>query len=342
MCDHKGSLIGVGSVLVSDISKIIPPIIEFDEALQRTGKKNRSLLIGNGFSRACRDDLFSYTALFEASKDELDPKTKSAFEALGTTDFETVMKALKQGELLVKNYSPGDLNLSQKFRDEASSLRDILAKVIASNHPERMDEISEEKFSYCRQFISNFARIYSLNYDLLLYWALMQDDLDEIKIKCDDGFRFPGGEPTDHVAWDFSEQSQNVFYMHGALHIFDAGSEIQKYTWSNTGVALVDQIREALEQDRFPIYVAEGSSDSKVNRILHNSFLIRGYRSLSEIGGSLFVFGHSLNDNDEHILKCIERNKATDVYVSIFGDPFSSDNQRIIARADSLILGRTP
>ena len=121
--------------------------------------------------------------------------------------------------------------------------------------------------------------------------------------------------------------------MHGALHIFDAGSEVQKYTWSNTGIALIDQIRSALESNRYPLYVSEGDSKSKLDRVLHSAYLSRGYRSLVHIRGSLFVFGHSLQDSDEHVLKCIEGSRITRLYVSIFGDPAHTDNQRIINRA---------
>ena len=280
---------------------------------------------------------------FEGAKDILNSNTKKVFETLNTTDFEAVMKYLLQAETLTKIYDPGNSILAQKFAEDANILRDILAKAIASNHPERMDEIPDGKFVSCRKFLSNFkkGKIYTLNYDLLLYWALMRSDIDNLNVTRDDGFRFPSGDPKDYVVWDFGDaRNQNLFYLHGALHIFDAGAEIQKYTWSNTGIALVDQIREALEENRFPIYVAEGTSDFKLNRILHNSFLIRGYRSLSEIGGSLFIFGHSLQENDDHVLKCIERNKVKKVCVSIFGGPNTSDNQYIINRANALAQGR--
>ena len=257
------------------------------------------LLLGNGFSRACRNDLFAYEALFDTAKDRLSSRIKKAFTALDTTDFEKVMRALKQAEFLVKAYAPIDSDLANRLGSDANKSREILARAIASNHPERMSDISDDRFGNCRAFLSNFKNIYTLNYDLLVYWALMQDGIDEIELKCDDGFRHPEQGPMEYVVWEFSDLGQqNVFYMHGALHIFDAGSEIQKYTWSNTGIALVDQILGALETDRYPIYVSEGTSQSKLDRIMHSSYLVRGYRSLSEVSGSLFIFGHSLQLTD--------------------------------------------
>ena len=77
-----------------------------------------------------------------------------------------------------------------------------------------------------------------------------------------------------------------------------------------------------------------------MRHIQHSAFLSRGYRSFSQIGGSLFIYGHSLAGSDEHILKRIEKGKVRNVYVSIFGNPKSKDNQRVITRALAMIAAR--
>src|SRR5690606_683230 len=135
---------------------------------------------------------------------------------------------------------------------------------------------------------------------------------------------------------------QNMYFLHGALHVFDTGTEIQKYTWVNTGVRLVDQIRDALSKDFFPLFVSEGTSDEKLERIRHNDYLAKAYRSFSEITGALFIYGHSLAENDEHYLKRIEKGKVSCVYVGIYGDPNEDSNKQIISRANKLISGRAP
>ena len=330
-----------GGILGHFTAIIMTNLLTFQDALATQASSTRHLLLGNGFSRACRNDLFAYDALFTRARQQFSPTVMSAFEALNTTDFEEVMRALKLTEVLVKTYAPGDNDLARRLKSDADSLREILANVIASNHPERSNEISDDQFKSCRAFLNNFKTTYTLNYDLLLYWTSMKDDVDGQNLKFDDGFRQPDDGPRDYVVWGFSDSGQqNVFYMHGALHIFDAGAEVQKYTWSNTGIALIDQILEALEAGRYPIYVSEGTSQSKLDRVMHSSYLIRGYRSLSQITGSLFIFGHSLQQSDEHVLKCIEDSNVQNVYVSIFGDPDSPDNQRIINRAQTLSSGR--
>lgn len=316
-------------------------LLTFDEALKLGEAGKKHVLLGNGFSRACRNDLFAYDALFSQAQKTLSSRARKAFRALDTTDFEVVMRALKMAFDLVQVYAPTSQKLAEHLEEDADKLRDVLAKAIASSHPDRPNKIKDGEFAACRSFLSHFDKIYTLNYDLLLYWALMHGDGNDLTIACNDGFHQPEDGPEDYVVWEVGNAcSQNVFYLHGALHVFDAGAEVQKYTWCNTGIPLVEQLREALGQNRYPIYVTEGTSESKMNRIQHSAFLSRAFRSFGNIGGSLFVYGHSLAKSDEHVLRLIECGNMKKVFVSIYGDPMESDNQRIVARARALEGGR--
>ncbi len=310
----------------------------FAEALAAANARNRPhLLLGNGFSRALRNDIFAYDALFDrADFAGLSPEARRSFDVLRTRDFEAVMRALRSAAALLSIYDPGNPGRAQRLRTDADALRDLLVRTIASNHPDRPGEIAPEAYAACRTFLANFDHIYTLNYDLLLYWALMQQEL-EPQVAFDDGFRTPDEGPEDYVTWDVEKtDKQNVFYLHGALHIFDAGAEIQKYTWINTGVPLIDQIREALERNFYPLFVAEGESDGKLARIRHSDFLARAYRSFAKIGGSLFIYGHSMAPNDEHIVRLIGKSRVRQMFVGLYGDTDSPDNRRIQTRARAL------
>ncbi len=184
--------------------------------------------------------------------------------------------------------------------------------------------------------MGNFDRLFTTNYDLLLYWALMQREL-EPDIPCDDGFRKPEADAA-YVTWEpENTYTQNVYYLHGGLHLFDAGAQLQKYTWLNTGIPLIQQIRAALKRDLYPLFVAEGTSAQKLDRIRHHAYLSKAERSLGNIGGSLFTYGLSLAPNDEHILKGVFNSKVSTLYVSLFGDSKSPSNRKIIASAQGLI-----
>lgn len=314
-------------------------LISFPEALQRVpANKNPYLLLGNGFSRACRNNIFAYDALFQrADFAALSPSARQAFEALATTDFEVVMRGLRAASSLVHLYGDSHKMLAEQLRRDADGLREVLVATIANSHPERPGDIAPEAYAACKVFLSHFGRIYTLNYDLLLYWTLMQDEL-EPKLPCDDGFRAAEDDdhenPYEYVTYDVTNTNQQcIFFLHGALHLFDAGREVVKFTWCRTGISLIDQVRDALARDYYPLFVAEGKSDQKLARINHSDLLSRAYRSIAEIGRPLFIYGHSLAPNDEHIFRKIERGKVRDLFISIYGDPNGEDNRRAIARA---------
>ncbi len=318
----------------------MPEVITFQQALEQA-THHKHVLLGNGFSRACRDDIFSYDALFDrANFDALSLAARNAFEVLNTTDFEVVIRALKQAARLASIYLENDPNLAQRLNSDAAGLRELLGRTIAASHPDRPGDIQDQQYAACRTFLRNFKRIYTVNYDLLLYWALMRQEILP-QIESDDGFREPDEGPAEYVTWDVQKTGeQNVFYLHGGLHIFDAGPELQKFTWCNTGIALLDQIREALETDRYPLFVAEGTHDSKLDRIQHSGFLNRAYRSFASISGSLFIFGLSFGAADEHILRLLDNGKVKEAFISLRGNPDSAGNARIVQRAELMTTRR--
>jgi hypothetical protein len=298
-------------------------------------------LLGNGFSRACRDDIFAYGALFDrADFAALSSAARAAFDALGTRDFEIVIHALRRAVRLLTVYD-GDPSLAARLQADADGLREVLVTAIASSHPDHPNEIRDEQYAACRTFLSRFKRIYTLNYDLLLYWALMHDAVGP-KLASDDGFRNGDEDDADYVVWDpaSSNHDQNIYYVHGGLHLFDAGTELVKYTWSRTGVRLIDQIRSALGDEKYPLFVAEGHSDEKLERIRHHAYLARIERSLLEVTGALFLYGVSCGESDRHVLDWIAKGKVSHLYIGIFGDPDSAENVALKKRANAVVARR--
>jgi hypothetical protein len=319
-----------------------PSVITFAEAIEKTAhEKHRHVLLGNGFSRAWKDDIFSYSALLDqATAKGLTPAARGVFDKLKTTDFETVMRALRDAATIVEHYTNGASPLTQRLEADAASLREILVQAIAGSHPARLTEITQAEFAHARTFLANFERTYTVNYDLLLYWTLMQAEIEPV-LHPDDGFRTPDDGPCEYVTWGVeNSNTQNTFYLHGALHLFDAGHELKKYTWTNTGIALMDQVRAALTAGLFPIFVSEGTSEQKLARIKHSDFLSRGYRSFANIGGCLFIHGHSMSPQDEHITSLIETNKVHTLAVGL-RTPLSAGSLRIRDRCEGLVTART-
>lgn len=317
-------------------------LLTFSEALNDSnGHSRRHVMLGNGFSISCRPQIFAYGKLFEqADFSTISPTTKNAFSALATQDFEKVIKALRDASKIVAAYS-GSAGLTANLAADADGLRELLVQTIAASHPSWPGELTADEYQACRSFLANFDTIYTLNYDLLLYWVQMHTAEGEDP-SSDDGFRTPADNfDSSYVVWEPDQShDQNMWFLHGALHVFDSGTEVQKYTWKHTGVRLIDQIRDALSKNYFPLFVSEGTSAEKYEHIRHNDYLAKAYRSFSSIQGALFIFGHSLAENDNHYLRCIQRGKVSHLYVGLYGDPNSDSNKFIMRRANELSNGR--
>jgi hypothetical protein len=304
------------------------------------GSSRRHLLLGNGFSIALKHDIFSYGSLFENADFSRVPHVPQLFAALETTDFEIVIRYLLDAARVVAVYRPGMKRLIKRLVDDAEAVKDALVNVIASRHPSRPFDVSAGQYRACRAFLLPYDHIFTLNYDVLLYWTLMQDEVDELPLRHDDGFRHPEDRDLPYVSWQ-QGSSATVSYLHGALHLFDRRTEITKYTWSKTERAIVDQVREALDEDKYPIFVAEGTTASKQERILHNAYLHKALRSLEgcmQSGkSSVVIFGHSLAENDAHILRCVAAGSVPVMLVGLYGDPASAANQSVIENAEKLV-----
>jgi len=320
-------------------------LLDFSEALERSHEYARQphVLLGNGFSIACRPECFRYDALLnEATFDGASTDIKRVFDLLGTSDFERVIELLQLSAELCDLYESADVDLTSRLRTDAKLVREALAQVLAARHPNLPFDISDEEYQAAREFLSHFARVYSLNYDMLLYWTIMKDL--EPPIVRNDGFGNPDDDDAPYVVWlpYVRYDSQRVFCLHGGLHLYDRGPELTKITWSRTQIPLVDQIRHALGEGRFPLIVTEGQSAEKITKILHSAYFNHAIRSFSMIGGSLFMYGLSLAPNDEHLLRRIIDGRIDAIFVSIYGDPADNENEAIASRAEQLAAERDP
>ncbi len=347
--------------------------VTFNDALRETVAQKRHLLLGNGFSIALFPDRFRYGSLLDQADFSHLPLARQAFDRLGTTDFEQVIFALRQIATIGPIYGIEHHSV-ELINKNADRLKELLVQAIAGSHPSRPSDVSDDQYSACRTFLSHFigdhrgktllGKVYTLNYDLLLYWTVLHTDLDPMTIWLasaateepealvnDDGFRAPEDDPlAAYVTWEAegAADHQTLHFLHGALHLFDHGAELQKKCWERAGqIPLIDQIRAELALDKFPLFVAEGNSQGKLARIRHSGYLQRSLKSFASMcrsstktGTALFIYGHSLAANDDHVLRFIERGKIENLYVSLFGDPASDFNKRIVARANRMALLR--
>ena len=302
-------------------------MLTYQEALDSMEEdETPSILLGNGFSQAWDATIFNYENLLDSADfDERETVLRPLFERMGTYDFELVMKQLIAAENVLEVYGCEQAVLDQ-VREDKEVLKSALITAISNTHPDLPSNVSDTQYESVRGFLFQFNEIFTLNYDLLFYWARNKYNLNPENYSTDDGFRA-------QQCWEGHGTNQEVHFLHGGLHIYDTPSFIKKHACTDSGVTIIEQVRNNLERGRFPLFVSEPNHEKKKNRIEHNPYLNFCFQSLRSLNGTLFIYGHSMDENDMHIFDQIKASRATKVFVSIFGDENSSANTRSKANA---------
>jgi hypothetical protein len=289
-----------------------------------------SVLLGNGFSRAWRDKLFRYETLYhEATFDGREDAIHQVFAVLETQDFEKVTSRLRASRDILRLYTD-DARLVAQLECDAQLIKDGLLKAIANTHPSRPTEVTEKEFRRARAFLARFRSIYTVNYDLLMYWARKQNDLPPDDWRTDDGFRA-------EQLWVGPDTDQEIFFLHGALHLYETQDGVKKHSFSDTGQPIIDTVQENLRENVFPLFVSEPTSEAKLSRINKNPYLSYCLRQLAKESGCIFIFGHGFSEVDRHIFSAIDHRDVDHVFVSVFGDPNNKDNRRIRGNATAYL-----
>ena len=314
----------------------------FEDCIAQAGAAKKHLMLGNGFSVSLFPSIFNYKRLAENIESE---RINMLFDAIDTHDFEFVMRRLLEAVDIVKHYDSSE-EITDHIHEDIEELKKTLIHVISKSHPSKPSEITDHQYESCRNFLLNFdeGKTYTFNYDLILYWVLMHfNDDKEKKLPCNDGFGYPYSseyvsedERDTSLHWEIGrEKNQSTYFIHGAMHIFSDGSDIEKLSYANLGVPLAEQVQQAIDQDRFPVFISEGSTDHKLSRIKKNGYLSRTFSSLKSIRGNLFIFGHSIRDEDDHVFDFInQNNKNLKMFIGLYGSPSEPHNQIIINKIE--------
>lgn len=295
------------------------------------------LLLGNGFSMAYDPEIFSYNALHDFIENLEDDELSKILAVIETKNFELIMQYLDNLSALIDAFDGGEI-LKQKIDSASEKLKHSLLEAVQALHPEHVFKVPEEESAACSKFLNIFlgrgGKVFSTNYDLLLYWILMRNGV----VEHTDGFGRdaenyePGIAPDDiewsELFWGRNKEKQNVFYVHGALPFFDAGAEIVKEEYDHNSY-LLEKISGRMEHGEYPIFVTAGNGEEKLAHIMHNHYLSYCYDNLSEITGSLVTFGFNFGPYDEHIIEAINRAakngkkefpKLLSVYIGVYSD----------------------
>lgn len=340
-------------------------VLDYDDVLTRL-EGAPSLLLGNGFSIGASPQ-YRYTALRERADEDLPEIAKSLFEKLKTSNFEQVMQVLEDARYVHDQYALD--GLTERLVDDIEATRRAMVTAIAADHlpsPRALDQDpaeasgedaenaedvedasteGETKIDYAARFLEPYDRLFTTNYDLLLYWTAFRLQGADGRYKHPDGLVRPEGE--DFGAFD-PEIATTMFFLHGALHLYDQPLdepiglplESSPETAERTARKLVAQrnlrlktlVDRLLAQGRLPLFIAEGTAEQKRLRIESNLYLRHCLEAFGAIDGDLVVYGHSLGPSDAHLLAAIAANpRLRRLFVGLYGDPEKAANLQIRA-----------
>lgn len=322
----------------------MPVTMPFDEAIEESDALSggRSLLIGNGFSIAWNPAIFAYSTLFdEAALTRLSQGKEEIFDALSTRDFEVVIDGLRTAANLAEIYDDAHPELADNLRWDATVVQNGLAEVLAARHPATQFDVSTEEKESARAFLSNFGRMFSLNYDLLLYWVVNAYRGSAHAVHRADGFEWPTFEDRRYLMFKraAAERGARVFYLHGGLHLFVEDARLTKLNYG--GGPLVDQLQLRLEDGDYPLVVTEGRTEEKQAKIQKSTYLSYASEQLGKLSGVLFLYGLALSPNDAHIFALLESADSGihTLYVGLH-DPASPESRAAARRAHDIADAR--
>jgi hypothetical protein len=271
----------------------------WDDRDNRT--KWSGILIGNGASIAVWDQ-FIYSSIYEIALTDqithpLSPADQALFAAFDNTiNFEQILSALATARKV--NLSLG-MNIDL-IQNRYQSIQTSLIETIHKLHVP-WTAVPTQTLETIGTELRNYKYVYSTNYDLLIYWAVMQAGPNGFV----DYFfqREFDLEDTDVI----DENCTRVLYLHGGLHLYrlPTGVTLKRRQGAFQNLLNVFGTPVPYYPDAVPLFITEGEPSSKLNSINQSQYLAFAFREFMEHKGNLVVFGHSLSDYDDHIVKAI-------------------------------------
>ncbi len=286
----------------------MPDILEWSEIQDKFS--GGALLLGNGASMAIHPG-FGYQSLREAAekKGHITAAITEIFSAFITPDFELVLRRLWEATLVNKalGIEPG------KVEEAYQQVRKALISTVRDVHISYDD--AKKHFVPMYRFMKCFDTVFCLNYDLLVYWAIMESQAELGRWRFMDCFETGGVFAEDWAGkrekYGGAEGSTLVFYPHGNLvtALLDGHTEAKIARGDGN---LLDRILNRWEEGTaVPLFVSEGTAEHKKQSIARSSYLSRVFReALPNPGDSLVIYGWAISKQDSHILAQLRFSKT--------------------------------
>lgn len=195
--------------------------------------------------------------------------------------------------------------------NEAKKIRDTFTKSLEDSQRKVVNKVSLSKVKKT-ELVAEIERVF--NSKGMIFKKEFVDVLYEenklIRFEANDGFQ---GELFSNAELNFK---QNVFFLHGAFHIYKNGKSIKKITQSKDK-ALYTRLEEILNNPTEEI-ICIFTNENKEEEIKGNQYLCHCLNKLEELEGSVVILGSSFDKNDEHIFNRINNSKVDKIYNDLY------------------------
>ncbi|WP_438821050.1 DUF4917 family protein [Enterobacter roggenkampii] len=298
-------------------TELMPYVIQPWEAIAPNYRG--TAILGNGASIAVSPS-FSYGSLLDHARGNglIAPDVERLFGFFGTTDFELILRIVWQASNVNRSLQIPD----QRTHEAYLRVRDCLIQSVQDIHPE-FDQVSGHLPAIYR-FLKHFDTVASLNYDLIVYWALMYgyDNDEEHAVK--DCFGAGGLFQDDwrRLRTPIRRQRSTtlVFYPHGSLVLCRNRVEQERKIFNADAGLLAAILALWRSEEVVPLFVSEGTWAQKVSSIQNSYYLSTVYREvLGSERQSLVIYGWGLGEQDIHLLLRMRGTGIRRVAISVYG-----------------------
>lgn len=257
------------------------------------------LYLGNGFSIKI-SPMLNYGRLFDRFLENRTPSDRIIFNSFGTTNFEFILERLTNA-IAVNNIFNQPVH---QITDSVTVLRNGLVEAINQNHP-RFHDLNDATFQSLSVALDQFRDIYTTNYDTFLYRIILKtldrNGLDQNVVYYQDYFRRRQGVLT-FLDTENDPDAKNIYFLHGALFIFQTPDGHFKIRRGGQNTELIDLISARINAQEFPLFVSEGTSQDKANKINRSAYLSFCRTNFRKARRQMVIYGSSLSDQDAHFI----------------------------------------
>jgi hypothetical protein len=262
------------------------------------------VLIGNGASIAV-SSRYSYGSLYEKAKSLqlLDEATAQVFDDFSSTDFEAVLRYFASASRVLAAYRYKHTNKARRIlARRANVVRKALDEVIRQVHV-AWTELEGSVLTSLFDALHSHSTVFTLNYDLMNYWALMNDAgrfkdlLLNSRFKPKEAYRLLDELP----------DRLTLFYLHGGLHLYTDEEGVVRKRNSSIEDGLLKLLRRLDVSKESPLIVAGATGQEKLATIQASPYLQFAFEQLRRHPKPLVVVGASLNsESDSHVLHALQ------------------------------------